>query len=354
MAFLTVTSTDRHLPITDSLARRKLLVIELWGIGDLTMATPLLAAAVEKYEVTLLAKPHARALLAATFPELKFIEWDAPWTVFTGKYRLWRWDWAEVRRVVGELRRLDPDVAVSVRDDPRDHFIMRLAGARRRVGFPTHGSRVFLSDPICRDRESQHKVEDWRSLTETLQLGVADERSPALVVPDAVRRSKSKMCLHVGARISVRRWPLAYFADLIARLRTRFTFHLTIVPDPDGYGLELAPLADEFLPKLELDRLVSLLATYDILICNDSAPGHLAAAVGTPVLAFFGPSDPVRYRPWGDDNHVVIRDICPHRPCFDYCKFPEPYCMTRLTPEVAWPEIEKFVARHLETKVGRS
>jgi heptosyltransferase-2 len=40
---------------------------------------------------------------------------------------------------------------------------------------------------------------------------------------------------------------------------------------------------------------------------------------------------------------VVIRDICPWRPCFDYCKFSESYCLTKLGPEKAWPEIRDYV-----------
>jgi hypothetical protein len=49
------------------------------------------------------------------------------------------------------------------------------------------------------------------------------------------------------------------------------------------------------------------------------------------------------FRPWGDIHHLVIRDICPLRPCFDYCRFPEPYCLTRLPPQEAWPEIDAHI-----------
>ena len=62
----------------------KLLVIELWGLGDLTMATTLIARALEAYEVVLLAKPHAVPLLKPAFPTLRFVEWHAPWTAFRG------------------------------------------------------------------------------------------------------------------------------------------------------------------------------------------------------------------------------------------------------------------------------
>src|SRR5215470_3003493 len=144
MAFLPVNVPGRQSPIDPP--RPKLLIVELWGLGDLVFATSLIAPAVHAFDVTLLGKPHARALLSVTFPQIKFIEWDAPWTAFTGKYNLWNWDWRTLSRVITEIRKLRPDVALSVRDDPRDHLLMRLSRARRRIGFPTRGSGSLLTE----------------------------------------------------------------------------------------------------------------------------------------------------------------------------------------------------------------
>ncbi len=331
----------------------KLLVAELWGIGDLVMATGFLAAARARFQVTLLGKPHARALLEPMFPDLHFISWDAPWTVFSGKYRLSRWDWRALGGVLRTLRRERFDVALSARlGDPRDHLLLRLAGIPRRLGFPHRRARALLTDPLPAAANGRHIVEDWRALAQALELNAPLEpRLDATRYPDPPARETSRpsICLHTGARIPVRRWPEEKFADIIHRLRARFDFELVLIPDPDGYGLGLATLADRVIPKLSLPELVGVLAASDVLVCNDSAPGHLAAACGTPVVTFFGPTDPVRYRPWGDGVHVVIRDICPFRPCFDYCRFPEPHCLTRLDPQDTWPEVEAFLAPRLRS-----
>src|SRR6266702_5486214 len=58
----------------------KLLVVELWGMGDLVIATPFLQAASQRFSVTLLAKPYARDLQARFWPEVKVIQFTAPWT----------------------------------------------------------------------------------------------------------------------------------------------------------------------------------------------------------------------------------------------------------------------------------
>jgi ADP-heptose:LPS heptosyltransferase len=79
------------------------------------------------------------------------------------------------------------------------------------------------------------------------------------------------------------------------------------------------------------------------VICNDSGPSHLADALGIPVIAFFGAARPEWFRPFREHNLVVIRDTCPYHPCADYCRFPEAYCLTELTPDIAWPEIREYL-----------
>jgi ADP-heptose:LPS heptosyltransferase len=313
--------------------RPKLLVLELWGLGDLTFSTPLLRAAVEKYDVTLVGKPHARPLLEASFPEVRFVSYDAPWSAYRGKYRLWAWRWPELVGLMSRLRRERFDAAVSVRNDPRDHLLMWLVNAKTRFGFPLKGSHRFLSHPVKRSLPKQHRVEDWRDLGAALGfdgIRVAEPRLDHAAYRSArvdalfAKVNKPLVVLHPGARIAVRRWPEAYFEKTVRRLREMFDFHLALIPDPDGYGM-------------------GVLGRVDLLICNDSGPGHLAASCGRPAIVVFGPTDPDWFRPWGDLHHLVIRDICPWRPCFDYCKFREPYCMTKLLPDAAWPEIREHI-----------
>jgi heptosyltransferase-2 len=349
----------RDLNLHPARPRPRLLVLEFWGLGDLTFATPFLRAARERYDITLVGKEHAAQLLQPSFPEVQFVAFDAPWSAYRGKYALWRWNWPELFRLFGRLRALHFDAAVSVRNDPRDHLFMLLAGARTRYGFPTRGSSAFLTHPLVRSSVRQHKVEDWRDLGRVLGLpGMVDaaprlehERYRSAAVDEMLAGGSSRpiVCLHPGARINVRRWPEAYFCSLVEKLRAHFDFQLVLVPGPEGCGPALTALADFVLRPLSVPELVDVLGRVDLLLCNDSGPGHIAAACGRPVIPIFGPTNPDWFRPWGDQHHVVIRDLCPWRPCFDYCKFSEPYCMTKLLPERVWPEIRD----HLRALVDR-
>jgi heptosyltransferase-2 len=348
-----VAASDSH-PI-----RPKLLVLEFWGLGDLTFATPLLRAAQEQYDITLIGKEHAAPLLQASFPAVRFVEFDAPWSAYRDKYALWRWPWRQLLTHLAVLRRERFDAAVSVRSDPRDHLFMLLAGALQRFGFPVKGSALFLTHPLARTQPRQHRIEDWLDLGRALGFADIANAGPRLeharyhqpTVDELIGHLTGKplLCLHPGARIGVRRWPEHYFAQIVEKLRAHFDFHLILVPDPDGYGSTLRPMADAVLRPLTVPELVDVLGRADLLLCNDSGPGHIAAACGLPVIPIFGPTDPDWFRPWGADHHLVIRDICPWRPCFDYCKFAEPHCMTKLLPERVWPEIHQ----HIEELIAR-
>src|SRR4051812_5033591 len=98
----------------------RLLVVELWRLGDLVISTPFLRAAAEKYDVTLLARPYAKDLQVGLWPQIKILPFVAPWTAFTGKYQIHRWPWREMFQLTGQIRDARFDLGVSARWDPRD------------------------------------------------------------------------------------------------------------------------------------------------------------------------------------------------------------------------------------------
>jgi heptosyltransferase-2 len=332
---------------------KRCLILELWGIGDATLMTSALQGLLaDGWTITILAKPSTCAFITASYPGVNGIALDAPWTVFQGKYKLWRWPWPKLIQVLRQLRRERFDAALSIRKDPRDHFLMWLASIRRRIGFSTPLGKWFLNEPLPIRNPDAHRVEDWWQLQRHLSGSTQACLPPRLTTDTALATefrsrlgadSRPVIVLHTGARITVRRWPEAYFREIIMRLRKEFDFQLVLIPDPDGYGRGLADLADHTLDRLSLPGLLAVLSCATQVICNDSGPSHLADALGIPVIAIFGPQRPEWFRPFRPDNLVIIRDICPLRPCNDYCRFPEPYCLTKLTPEMAWPEIRDYL-----------
>jgi ADP-heptose:LPS heptosyltransferase len=328
---------------------KQCLVIELWWLGDATLMTSIVRGLLEDgWKVTILAKPQTRAFLGPIYPQIDWIEFEAPWTPLYGKYKLWRWPWREIFGVLKELRARRFDAALSIRWDPREHFLVWLAGIPRRIGFKTPWSFWFLNEPISGRNPNLHRVEDWWEVQRHLGGSGASCLPPRLIADPKLtelfrarfsRDPRPVLAIHCGARIALRRWPLAYFRELIARLRREFDFQLALFPDLDGYGNELQSLADHTLTGLTTAEMLAAFNVMSHLICNDSGPSHLADALGVPVTAIFGPGNPAKLRPFHSDNLAVIHNNCPYHPCSDYCRFPEPNCLTQLTPALVWPEI---------------
>jgi ADP-heptose:LPS heptosyltransferase len=336
--------------------KKKCLIIELWWIGDAVLMTPILQGLLEDgWEVTVLGKTQARRLLEGTYPEVKWILFDAPWTAFRGKYRLWRWPWRALWRVLFEVRRARFDAAVSIRHDPRDQFLLWLAGVPRRIGFRAPFGSGFLNEIIDPGTpDARHRCEDWW-LAQTTVSRTAQAVFPPHVKPDPAlaeqyralfaRDPRPVLAVHCGARNLVRRWPARYLRELISALRHEFDFQLALFPDVDGYGEELGEWADHFFTGLSLGELAAALAGARVMIGNDSGPGHLADSLGVHVIAIFGPGDTTLMRPFANRNRVVIRDICPYHPCSDYCRFPEPYCLTQLTPALVIRDVRSYLLK---------
>jgi len=322
----------------------KLLIVELWGLGDLAIATPFLRAASEKFDVTVLAKPHALELQPYLWPQARVMTFVAPWTAFKNKYNLWQWPWNEMLRLRKRLVAKHFDVALSARWDPRDHLLLQLSGAKERVGFSRLGSRIFLTRELAYPGHQAHRYEFWRAAGEALGIDLPTRRE----LKPLPHRPSQMVLMHSGARLPARIWPLERYAALLKRLREN-GFAVQVVCDASQLDWwKKNGEADVKCPS-SLSELSSLFDTAGVFIGNDSGPGHLAAVSGIPTFTFFGPSLPQLFAPlhphaeWLDDNS------CHYKPCKDYCRFSSPRCLENIQVELAWPSVKNFVATHLRS-----
>jgi len=320
----------------------KLLIIELWGLGDLAIATPFLRRACEQFDVTLLAKPFALDLRSRFWPEVKVIPFNAPWTAFNRKYHLLSWPWGKMFLVWRKLLHERFDVALSARWDPRDHFLLRLSGATSRLGFPRTGSQIFLTNPLASPDHAAHRYENWRVIAQS--LGLELEQREKLHFPS--RRENRVVLIHTGAAQAVRVWPLERYHQLAQKLRQRgATVKILCNPEQKGWWAD-AGEPDVTAPESVSDLLQCMDAAR-VFIGNDSGPGHLAAFCGIPTFTFFGPQVVEWFVPLHPDAEAVEGKACPYKPCSDYCRFSVPHCLWNITEAEVWPRLEKFVDRHL-------
>jgi lipopolysaccharide heptosyltransferase I len=155
-----------------------------------------------------------------------------------------------------------------------------------------------------------------------------------------VKPGTSWVAMNVSARWPTKRWPAASFAEVADRLQQEGCGAVVMIGGPAERADVAAVSGMMKTPAIDLagattvGLLPALLSRASLLIANDSGPMHVAAAVGTPVVALFGPTSAARTGPYGV-GHEVLTGKVPCSPCFSRtCHNTLPLeCMRLVSPE---------------------
>ena len=327
----------------------KLLVIEVWNLGDLAIATPFLRAASEKFDVTLLAKPYAMDLQRRFWPQVKIYPFNAPWTGFSQKYHFWRWPLMEMFRMRRSLAAEKFDIGVSAHrarlarlGDPRDHFLLKIIGARERLGFPNIGSAIFLTKSLPPPAPESHSYDNWRAVGQAIGIELPARGQ----LPAPARQREKTVLIHTGARHTVRVWPLENYRRLAGKLRASgIEVQIACNPEQESWWKQNGEA--RVAKPATVSELIELADRAGAFIGNDSGPGHIAALCGVPTFTIFGPQLPEWFVPLHPHAEYAEGKACPFKPCSDYCRFPKPFCIQDISEETVWKRVEQFVLKQL-------
>lgn len=341
---------------------RNILIIELWGIGDLVMMSSILKPLKENYpnaRITILSKEAGKVLFFDNPYIDSFVVFDFPWTRFRKKYRLWRWDWPGLLRIIVRLRKEKFDLILDARGDIRNNFLSFFSGGKMRLGYSWTGGGFFLTDNLNDEHKNSHRVDAWLNLLSYLGLPMnkckpylyvsknEEMLVDALLKTNGVTNGDLLVGVHPGARIKTRCWPLDRFAKVTEYVRDTYKAKVIVFLEPESYGDEIPINGEYFKVKLTLRELVALIKKLDLLICNDGGAMHIATAVDTAVAAIFGPTNPVWFGPYGTNNTIIIENGIPCRSCFDYCRFSQPICLSDITVEMVVEAVDKILSGRL-------
>lgn len=329
---------------------RTILVMEYWQLGDALILLPFLRNLRMHFpdaRISMLASAPAKAVLYDQGVVDEWIPILVPWA---GPHSRWQKYnpfsplWLQLWRTLAALRRQPFDLAFSGAMDVRNNCLLWLTGARRRISYGFAGGAFFLTDSVAPNPLRPHRVENWLRLLEHLdkpvfletvglrlsssQTSFADSFFSKLGVSD----SAVVIGIHPGARIPLRRWGDDRFLVVAKALASEFKLTLLWFLGPGEDPPFPAPTVSFHFVQVSFSEFVAVLARCHLLICNDSGPMHLADSLGIPVVAIFGPQQPAWYGPRNKASHVVYRPEFWCRPCFDYCKFGQPYCLRTVTP----------------------
>jgi ADP-heptose:LPS heptosyltransferase len=328
---------------------RKILVIEYTKLGDIVLLLPFLHNLRIHYplaQITLLVDPKAIPLLKEQNLVDELIAVRVPLAMYSS--RLQRYNpfsplWASFLRCLSLLRKREFDLAFVGKADIFQNLMLWMTRAGRRVGYGFRGGRIFLTDVATPNVSNPHVADCWLALLQTQGKPVL-ERLPRLnilpgenhVASDYLARKGIQsgefiIGIHSGVGTPIRQWGVENFREVAERVIRRFGVKILWFQDPGaGDQANESPLGS--IPvTLELRQFVAVLARCQLLICNDSGPMHIASALGVPVVAPFGPTEPSWYGPLGIGNRIVIHRGFWCRPCGEQCIFDKPYCLRTIS-----------------------
>ncbi len=334
------------------------LVVKLRHHGDVLLAAPVLSVlAARGLEVDALVYDDTAPMLAGHPALAQLFVVGRKWRE-AGLARL-----ALERRLFAGLRARAYGLIVHLTDHPRGAWLARMLGARYSVAPTAAGRGAFWRRsfthifPLIARR---HTVEV--NLDALRRIGIqpeGEERRVHFVPgPDAERRIDALVDapfvhLHPASRWRFKCWPAQRNAELIDRLvADGHRVVLTAAPDPEELALvedivgraKSRPL--NLAGRLSIKELGALTGRAALFIGVDSMPMHLAAAMGTPTVALFGPSGEAEWGPW-HVAHRVVRSTHSCRPCgVDGCgggKISE--CLNVLTVEQVRGAAQELIGR---------
>lgn len=311
---------------------KRLLIVQLADIGDLILSTPALAAlraGLPAAHITLLTTAHAAPIVDGTGLV------DAVITFERGQLDSSRalLKPANLRRILA-LRRGQYDAIVYFH-----HFTLRLgtfkfaligfaSGAARRLGLE-NGNGWFLNDRVADEGfGALHQAEYWLKLAGVLgvdaapRMAVVAETDERYALPTT---SAPRVVIHAGGGgySLARRWSPTGFAAVADRMHADGAQIIIVGGKNDDGESVLAAMSPEsrdtvvnLIGQTSLKQLASLIRQADLFIGAESGVMHLAAAVGTPTLAIFGPGNPDAWGPWNPGGRtVVVRSAPECSPC---------------------------------------
>ena len=320
----------------------------------MVLLTPALRALKRTYpesNLTLLLRPLVADLMK-THPYVDTCIVD---TKNRGRYR-------SLRELTHQIRRAAFDVAVVLHPTSfRNALLPFLARVPMRVGTNVNGRGMLLT-ASRKDDTSGHEVHRYLRVLQLLDIDTsldslefwhtdADrEMIQDLLDAEGVSSTDRLIALNLGTTWRTKQWDIANFVEVIEQIARRRP-DTSVVLTGSSAETERAAALPTALPAINLVgktsilQLGALLERCEICLTCDSGPMHIAAAVGTPTVALFGPTDPVRHKPYGA-GHTVVEKPVVCRPCYRRT------CHQQDTPHLCMTEIDPAeVVKTLEIKL---
>lgn len=306
---------------------KNILIIKPSSLGDIVLALPALSALHRSFpgaKISWLIRPEFAPLLK-NHPHLtEIIPFDRK---LLGKAWFHPRAFTSLLSLIRQLRRSKFDVVIDLQGLFRTASLGWLAGCKKRFGMANarEFAHIFYTHKVTQDKNCTHVVDYYLKIAQTAGASKAQVQfllptNPAVV--SSVNRllesydiKPDNFAVFVpGSAHKSKCWPACNFASLAEKMVANFGLSIIVV----GTNAEKAITekivsaasiqVTDFTGLTSLPELVVLFKTARIVVSNDTGPGHIAAALGVPLVMIFGPSNPVRLFPYGRPETLAAAD----------------------------------------------
>lgn len=344
---------------------RNILLARLDSLGDVLVTGPAVravAADPSVDDITFLCGPQGRSAAELLPGVSEVVSWASPWTIVPSP-PVTTAHLDELRRLVADRDIDEAIIFTSFHQSPLPlALVLREAGVEKITGASVDFAGSLL-DVRLRPGEdfTEDQPEPERALTIARAAGyeLPDDDDGRLRITDPAGALDSSeipalperyVVVHPGAAVPARRWPAANAATAVERLSRRgWTVVVTGGPGETELTAQVAGTAGIDLGgACTLPQTAELLAGAAVVVCGNTGPAHLAAAVGTPVVSLFSPVVPaIRWAPYGVAVELLGDQSAPCRGTRARdCPVPGHPCLSSVTGDDVVAAVEKLSSSH--------
>jgi lipopolysaccharide heptosyltransferase II len=331
---------------------KKILVFGVNWFGDALMSTPFFEALKSAY-------PQAKVILAS-HERVRDIFEDNPYVdmfMFSRK----RFSLLRLLSMLPVLLRERISCAYLLRPSFSQALVCRLAGIKTIVAHTAeNGTPVPLTVSVAWDAKA-HRMDQYLRLLESQGIAVDSRAMRVFMKEDDIdaaeeaaaryrAQGKRLVILHPMANWHLKRWPEEYFSRLAHRLGSEL--NATVVFTGSRHDTTLVKRIRDAVTGEHHDltgafgirQMAAFLKSADLFISGDTGIMHLAAAVGTPLIGIFGPTDCALTGPRGDGYIKIIEASVPahcRRPCY-HAGCSDSVCMRSVSPDIVFDAVKEY------------
>lgn len=325
---------------------KKILIIKPSSLGDIVHSLPFLNALKESFphsEIHWIVAKGFEGLLE-NHPMVKKI-----WIINKDKWK----DLKKIEETLKEflnlskeLKKESYDLVIDIQGLLRSGILTYLTLAPLRVGFKEarEGSTLFYTHKIEGGKEI-HAVDRYMKIALAIGCENKDIKFPMPLIKESEKIKKIKeetrdyAVIVPGARWITKRWSELNFGKLCSMINERSIIVGSKADEEVAKKIESISngKAISMAGKTDIKELLSVIRGARYVVSNDSGPMHIAAAFGIPVVALFGPTNPLRTGPYGE-RHIVLMSGLSCSPCYKReCKTIQ--CMRDISVESVYEAI---------------